>query len=116
MKTRFGVTPVIEHYGCIVDLLGKAGRIQEAYQFILAMPIKPDAILLRSLCNACSIYGETVMGEEIGKALLEIEREDEKLSGSECEDYVALSKGREAEEGDERKKNQNTSWLLFCLT
>lgn len=56
------------------------------------------------------------MGEDIGKTLLEIEREQEKLSGSECEDYVALSKGREAEEGDERKKNQNTSWLLFCLT
>lgn len=93
MKTRFGVTPVIQHYGCIVDLLGKAGRIKEAYEFVLAMPIKPDAILLRSLCNACSIYGETVMGEEIGKTLLEMEQEEKKLSfsGSECEDYVALS-------------------------
>ncbi|CAN8269043.1 unnamed protein product [Cochlearia groenlandica] len=87
MKTRFNVTPVIQHYGCIVDLLGKAGRLQEAYEFVLAMPIKPDAILLRSLCNACSIYGENLMGEKIGKTLFEIE----KLSGSECEDYVALS-------------------------
>ncbi|ESQ48000.1 hypothetical protein EUTSA_v10022209mg [Eutrema salsugineum] len=91
MRTRFGVTPVIQHYGCIVDLLGKAGRLQEAYEFVLAMPIKPDTIMLRCLCNACSIYGETVMGEEIGKALLEMEREEKKLSGSECEDYVALS-------------------------
>lgn len=91
MKTRFGVTPVIQHYGCIVDLLGKAGRLQEAYEFVLAMPIKPDAILLRSLFNACSIYGETVMGEEIGKALLEMEQKEKKVSGSESEDYVALS-------------------------
>ncbi|CAH2053344.1 unnamed protein product [Thlaspi arvense] len=91
MRTRFGVTPVIQHYGCIVDLLGKAGRLQEAYEFVSAMPIKPDAILLRSLRDACNIYGETVMGEEMGKALLEIEREEKKLSGSECEDYVALS-------------------------
>ncbi|KAJ4893995.1 Pentatricopeptide repeat-containing protein [Raphanus sativus] len=88
MRTRFGVTPVIQHYGCIVDLLGKAGRLREAYEFVLAMPIKPDAIMLRSLCNACSIYGETVMGEEIGKALMEMEREEK---GDECEDYVALS-------------------------
>jgi len=55
--------------------LVKRGRYKKAYEFVLAMPIKPDAILLRSLCNACSIYGETVMGEDIGKALLEIERE-----------------------------------------
>ncbi|CAH8342051.1 unnamed protein product [Eruca vesicaria subsp. sativa] len=88
MWTRFGVTPVIQHYGCIVDLLGKAGRLQEAYEFVLAMPIKPDSIILRSLCNACSVYGETVMGEEIGKALMEMEQEEK---GSECEDYVALS-------------------------
>ncbi|KAL1208735.1 Pentatricopeptide repeat-containing protein [Cardamine amara subsp. amara] len=93
MKTRFGVTPVIQHYGCIIDLLGKAGRIQEAYEFVLAMPIKPDAILLRSLCNACSIYGETVIGEEIGKALLKMEQEGKMISvsDSDCEDYVALS-------------------------
>ncbi|KFK39226.1 mitochondrial editing factor 20 [Arabis alpina] len=109
MQIRYGVTPVIQHYGCIVDLLGKAGRLQEAYEFVLAMPIKPDAILLRSLCNACSIYGETVMGEEIGKALLEMEREDEKRPGSECEDYVALSnvlasKGKWVEVEKLRKK------------
>ncbi|CAG7877136.1 unnamed protein product [Brassica rapa] len=92
MRTRFGVIPVIQHYGCIVDLLGKAGRLQEAYEFVLAMPIKPDAIMLRSLCNACSMYGETVMGEEIGKALIEMEQDEKKkVSGSECEDYVALS-------------------------
>ncbi|XP_010466028.1 PREDICTED: pentatricopeptide repeat-containing protein At3g18970-like [Camelina sativa] len=94
MQTRFGVKPAIQHYGCIVDLLGKAGRIQEAYEFVLGMPIKPDAILLRSLCNACSIYGETVLGEEIGKTLLEMEQEENKklsFSSSECEDYVALS-------------------------
>ncbi|KAG2271472.1 hypothetical protein Bca52824_066027 [Brassica carinata] len=88
MRTRFGVTPAIQHYGCIVDLLGKAGRLKEAYEFVLAMPMKPDAIMLKSLCNACSIYGETAMGEEIGKALIEMEREEK---GSECEDYVALS-------------------------
>ncbi|CAA7052993.1 unnamed protein product [Microthlaspi erraticum] len=91
MRTRFGVTPVIQHYGCIVDLLGKAGRLQEAYEFVLALPVRPDAILLRSLCNACSIYGESVMGEEVGKALLEMEHKEKKVSGSECEDYVALS-------------------------
>ncbi|KAH0880366.1 hypothetical protein HID58_067760 [Brassica napus] len=88
MRARFGVTPIIQHYGCIVDLLGKAGRLQEAYEFVLAMPIKPDAIMLRSLCNACSIYGETVMGEEIGKALIKMELEEK---GDESEDYVALS-------------------------
>lgn len=53
------------------------------------MLIEPDAILLISLCNACSIYGDTVMGEEIGKALLEMEGEENKL-GFECEDYVAF--------------------------
>ncbi|KAF3532669.1 hypothetical protein DY000_02042410 [Brassica cretica] len=65
MRTRFGATQVIQRYGCIVDLLGKVGRLQEAYEFCIRyepMIIKPDAILLISLCNACSIYGDTVMG------------------------------------------------------
>ena len=53
MKSKWDLEPNIQHYGCIVDLLGRAGQLNEAYRFIMGMPVKPDAILWRSLLSAC---------------------------------------------------------------
>ena len=60
MKRTFGVMPQIQHYGCIVDLLGRAGKLEEAYDFIMQMPINPDAVIWRSLLAACNIHGDVV--------------------------------------------------------
>ncbi|XP_010454688.1 PREDICTED: putative pentatricopeptide repeat-containing protein At5g59200, chloroplastic [Camelina sativa] len=80
----FNVEPQIEHYGCIVDLLGRVGRLEEAYRFIENMPIEPDHIMLGSLLSACKIHGNMELGERIAKRLLESENPD---SGT----YVLLS-------------------------
>ncbi|TXG48102.1 hypothetical protein EZV62_027396 [Acer yangbiense] len=53
MKSKCDLEPNLQHYGCIVDLLGRAGHLNEAYKFIMGMPIKPNAILWRSLLSAC---------------------------------------------------------------
>ncbi|KAK2637830.1 hypothetical protein Ddye_025625 [Dipteronia dyeriana] len=55
MKRKWDLEPNIQHYGCIVDLLGRAWHLSEAYEFIMKMPISPDAILWRSLLSACYV-------------------------------------------------------------
>ncbi|CAL0332158.1 unnamed protein product [Lupinus luteus] len=91
IKSKFGVTPQIQHYGCIVDLLGRAGQLREAYDFIMEMPISPDAVIWRSLLGACKIHGDVVMGEKVGKFLLQLQELSCAESAPKSEDYVALS-------------------------
>ena len=42
MKQRFGIEPRIEHYACVVDLLGRAGMEERAYEIIQGMPMRPS--------------------------------------------------------------------------
>ncbi|XP_054786681.1 pentatricopeptide repeat-containing protein At3g18970-like isoform X2 [Prosopis cineraria] len=91
MNKKLGVMPNMQHYGCIVDLLGRAGRLKEAYDFIMGMPVRPDAVLWRSLLGACKIHGDTAMGEKVGNLLLQLQEQSFDDLAPRSEDYVALS-------------------------
>ncbi|RYR02306.1 hypothetical protein Ahy_B06g081119 isoform A [Arachis hypogaea] len=56
MTTDFHIVPKLQHYGCIVDLLGRAGQLQEAYSVIQSMPMKPDSVIWGALLGACSFH------------------------------------------------------------
>ena len=56
-------SPKIEHYGCMVDILGRAGRLQDARELIRSMPFAPDAIVWRALLGACRIYKNVEIAE-----------------------------------------------------
>ncbi|XP_059624809.1 pentatricopeptide repeat-containing protein At5g66520-like [Cornus florida] len=73
MNDGYGVTPKLEHYGCMVDILGRAGRLQEARELIRSMPIAPDAIAWRAFLGACRIYKNVELAEEATVNLLELE-------------------------------------------
>ncbi|XP_057949062.1 pentatricopeptide repeat-containing protein At5g66520-like [Malania oleifera] len=73
MSDVFGVTPAIEHYGCMVDILGRAGQLQEAKELIKSMPFPPDAIVWRALLGACRIYKNVEIAEVAIVNLLELE-------------------------------------------
>lgn len=57
MVTLYNIKPTVEHYGCMVDLLGRAGMIEEAHNVIKNMPMEPNAVTLRSFLGACRIHG-----------------------------------------------------------
>lgn len=57
MVRLYNIKPTVEHYGCMVDLLGRAGLIQEAYDIIKNMPLEPNAVILRSFLGACQNHG-----------------------------------------------------------
>ncbi|KAJ8440619.1 hypothetical protein Cgig2_031036 [Carnegiea gigantea] len=73
MKSNFNVIPKLEHYGCMVDLLGRAGKLNEAYNFIQNMPMKPDAVIWGALLGACSFHGNVEVAEKAAGALFELE-------------------------------------------
>ena len=57
MVRLYNIKPTVEHYGCMVDLLGRAGLIKEAYGLIMNMPIEPNAVIMRSFLGACKENG-----------------------------------------------------------
>lgn len=84
MTNEYGLQPNIKHYGCMVDILGRAGLLDEAFRFVETMEIEPNAIIWRTLLGACRVHGNVELGEQANKHLLRI-RPDQ--SG----DYVLLS-------------------------
>ncbi|CAM0906955.1 unnamed protein product [Alopecurus aequalis] len=64
MSGVHGVAPRIEHYGCMVDLLGRAGHVEEAMELIRSMPCEPDAVIWRALLGACRIHKNVEIAEE----------------------------------------------------
>lgn len=68
--------PQIEHYACVVDMLGRAGLVDKAFQFIQQMPFQPTAAILGSMLGACRVHSNFNIGRLIGQLLLEIEPEN----------------------------------------
>jgi pentatricopeptide repeat protein len=73
MTTVYRIPAKLEHYTCMVDLLGRAGHLQEAENMIQGMPCKPNAAIWRALLGACRVHGNVEMGERMAKRVLELE-------------------------------------------
>lgn len=73
MKNKYGIEPWPQHYGCMVDLYGRAGRLEEALQFIKSMPSKPHTGAWGALLNACKIHRNIELGELALSKILELE-------------------------------------------
>lgn len=63
MRSRYSIQPQLEHYGAMVDLLSRAGLLEEAYAMIETMPMKPDVVIWRALLSACRTYKKPKLGE-----------------------------------------------------
>ncbi|CAL0300124.1 unnamed protein product [Lupinus luteus] len=73
MVVKFQLSPKLEHYGCVVDMLGRCGHVREAYELIRSMPMKPTAALWGALLSACRTYGERKIAEIAAKELIDLE-------------------------------------------
>lgn len=75
MTHNYRIEPNIKHYGCMVDLLGRAGFLREAEKLIESMPMAPDVSTWGALLGACKKHGDSEIGERIGGRLIELEPE-----------------------------------------
>ncbi|CAM8942916.1 unnamed protein product [Rhodiola kirilowii] len=70
---KYGIQPSIELYTCMIDILGSAGLLEEAFDFIRKMPFEADACLWSTLLQACRMHSNPEIGERAAKALFELE-------------------------------------------
>jgi pentatricopeptide repeat protein len=84
MRYECGLAPNVHHYGCIIDLMGRAGLLDEAYKLVTEeMRLAPDATIWRTLLGACRVHGHVDLGERVISHLIE-------LKAQQAGDYVLL--------------------------
>ncbi|KAJ0969526.1 hypothetical protein J5N97_022403 [Dioscorea zingiberensis] len=76
METKYGIRPGFDHCACMVDILGRAGRLQEAEDFIESMPYKPNALVWKILLSACRIHGDLERGKRSMKKIVALDPGD----------------------------------------
>ncbi|CAH1437793.1 unnamed protein product [Lactuca virosa] len=84
MRSVYGIEPKIQHYGCMVDLLGRGGRVVEAEELIKGMPWKADLKILGALLSACGSHGNLEVAERVVKKMIVLEPDNHGV-------YVVLS-------------------------
>lgn len=73
MKSDYRISPRIEHYGCLVDLYSRAGRLEDALKLVQSMPMKPNEVVIGSLLAACRNHrNNTVLAEKLMKHLTDL--------------------------------------------
>lgn len=70
MCTKHGLSPTVEHYACMVDLLGRAGCLDEAVEMVQNMAVTPDSIIWGALLSACRIHQNADLADKIGEKIL----------------------------------------------
>lgn len=76
MKKDYGIEPVMDHYGAMVDLLGRAGCLNEAWDFIQKMPIEPGITVFGAMLGACKIHKNVELGEKAASRLFELDPDE----------------------------------------
>ncbi|GAB2228096.1 hypothetical protein Droror1_Dr00009926 [Drosera rotundifolia] len=114
MESRFGITPIIEHYVCVINMLGRAGQLEAAYELLVTTPIENNAVAWRSFLSACELHGNADFAQVAAQHIFELEPEH-------CGNYVLMSNvygavGRYVEVSDLRltMRDQNINKLPGC--
>ncbi|KAL6007031.1 hypothetical protein ACLOJK_032527 [Asimina triloba] len=76
MKYIYGVCPDRRHYSCMVNLLGRAGLIEEAKEMLRIASLERDSLIWSSLLRCCMVYGNDKVGAAVAETLMELEPED----------------------------------------
>ncbi|XP_022756154.1 pentatricopeptide repeat-containing protein At5g27110-like [Durio zibethinus] len=85
MTSEHSIKPQLEHYSCLIDLLGRAGRLHEAYEILQSTPeTREDVKLLSTLFYACHLHRCLELGEKIAEFLIEKNPDDSSI-------YIILS-------------------------
>ncbi|XP_020090390.1 pentatricopeptide repeat-containing protein At5g44230, partial [Ananas comosus] len=117
MKDKYRIPRSADHYACMVDLLGRAGLVEEALELVKSMPIKPHGGVWGALLGACRIHNKPEIAKTAADRLFKLEPE---CIGS----YILLSniyasagmwdevsKVRKLMRGRGLKKNPAASWV-----
>ncbi|KAL0425509.1 UNVERIFIED_CONTAM: Pentatricopeptide repeat-containing protein [Sesamum radiatum] len=117
MKKDYNIEPRLEHYACVVDLLSRSGLLAEAEEFIISMPLKPDASIWGVLLSACRASGDMKIAERVSEHVLQLNPNDPGYHVLASNMYAALGKWDKVREirtslkAKGLKKDPGCSWL-----
>ncbi|XXG46921.1 hypothetical protein AAC387_Pa02g1649 [Persea americana] len=117
MNQDYHIEPRIEHYGCVIDLLGRVGRFEEAMEVIRGMRIEPDEVVWGSLLNGSRVHGKMELAEFSVRKLLEIHPNNAGYGVmlaniySECGRWEDVSKVRKILKEKGVQKTPGCSWI-----
>ncbi|XP_004986593.1 pentatricopeptide repeat-containing protein At2g22410, mitochondrial [Setaria italica] len=76
MDSKYHLKRKMKHYSCMIDLLGRAGHLDEAEKLVNTMPMDPDAVVWGALFFACRMHGNITLGEKAAMKLVELDPSD----------------------------------------
>ncbi|XP_058219508.1 pentatricopeptide repeat-containing protein At2g41080-like [Rhododendron vialii] len=128
MVEKHKLEPRLEHYTCVVDLLGRSGRLEEAESFIRTMTVKADTIIWKTLLSACKIYKNADMAKRMAEEVFRLDPHDSAsyvlLSNTQAsaKRWKDVSEVRKAMRDRKVKKEPGISWFevknqvhQFCM-
>ncbi|XP_071679589.1 pentatricopeptide repeat-containing protein At2g03880, mitochondrial [Lolium perenne] len=117
MEKLFDIQPEREHFNCMVDLLGRAGKLDEAVKFISEMNFEPDLVIWRTLLGACRMHKNANLAAYAAREILKLEPEDQGARILLSNTYADLRQWSHAEKSWKAmrnhgaKKEPGRSWI-----
>ncbi|KAL0400615.1 UNVERIFIED_CONTAM: Pentatricopeptide repeat-containing protein, chloroplastic [Sesamum latifolium] len=107
MYKEHEIRPRMEHYACMVDILGRAGFLDKAIEFISSIPFTADALVWRTLLGACRIHGNKELGKHAAEMILEQDPNDPAAHVLLSNLYASVSKWEDAARIRKNMKERN---------
>lgn len=117
MREGYKLEPTIEHYGCMVDLLCRAGHLKEAMKLMQEMGMDPDCVMWRSLLSASLVHGDVELAEIAGREIIKKEPDDDGVYVFLWNMYASLSRWEDAHEMRKKMRDRRVikrpgcSWI-----
>ncbi|PQP91927.1 pentatricopeptide repeat-containing protein [Prunus yedoensis var. nudiflora] len=117
MRNDYGLQPQLEHYSCMVDIIGRSGQVHEALRLIQDMPFEADDIIWRTLLSICKLHGNVEVAEKAASSILQLDPQDSStyvlLSNiyAEAGMWGEVSKMRKTMKRSKLKKEPGCSWI-----
>ncbi|XP_038682001.1 pentatricopeptide repeat-containing protein At2g41080 [Tripterygium wilfordii] len=117
MLNKYGIQPRLQHYTCVVDLLGRSGRLDEAEAMIRSMPVKADCVIWKTLLSACKTHKNADMAKRVAEEVFKLDPRDSAsyvlLSNTHAsaKRWQDVSDVRKAMRERKLKKEPGISWL-----
>ncbi|KAG1365322.1 pentatricopeptide repeat-containing protein [Cocos nucifera] len=118
MQREFKIEPRMEHYGCMVDLLGRAGQLNEAEKLIKGMPLEPDMVIWGALIGACRLHSSLEYGLSAVQAVQRLDKDHPAIYSMMLRVHDDRGNWKRVDELKEimekvsvRRKQQGTSWV-----
>ncbi|KAG6749389.1 hypothetical protein POTOM_046434 [Populus tomentosa] len=114
MRRVHKVEPKLQHYGCMVDILGRAGHIEEAKKFVEEMPVEPNDVIWRSLLSACKMHGSFNVGQPVAENLMRLDSPSPSSYVLASNMYAGLGKWNDVRKVRAMMKEKNLKKVPGC--